>query len=134
MKPLQNRQTENIINFLWSTLSVLLDIQQIFKPDFNLAQLGPKVCFMPIIRYDGNILQNWNLIHLTAITIHHYGLSMNVTKSESNKLQHANSKAANFGDCDYDHDIHANGFIFFMVDPWDLIYCPFYSVFQNSTK
>ena len=32
-------------------------------------------------------------------------------------LQHANSKAANFGDCDYDHDIHANGFIFFMVDP-----------------
>ena len=31
-------------------------------------------------------------------------------------VQLANSKAANFGDCDYDHDIHANGFIFFMVD------------------
>ena len=33
------------------------------------------------------------------------------------KVQLANSKAANFGDYDYDHDIHANGFIFFMVDP-----------------
>ena len=33
------------------------------------------------------------------------------------EVQHANSKAANFGDCDYDHDTHANGFIFFMVDP-----------------
>ena len=27
------------------------------------------------------------------------------------------NSAGPFGDCDYNHDIHANGFIFFMVDP-----------------
>ena len=32
-------------------------------------------------------------------------------------IHHTNSKATNFGDCDYDHDTHENDFIFFMVDP-----------------
>ena len=49
-------------------------------------------------------------------------------------IQLANSKAANSGHCDYDHNIPSNVFIICMVDPEGLSYSPFYSVFQNSTK